>query len=62
MFDKCSVAEIHGSSKRDNSLLKIRFVSSFYGILQLRDYLARMNNLPKQHGAGHNAPASVTSA
>jgi len=30
----------------------MRFKSRFYWILERKEYLAKMNNLPKHHGAG----------
>jgi len=47
-----SVEEIHRSLKRDNCLPKIGFISRFYWTLELKEYLEKMKNLPKHHGAG----------
>jgi len=46
----------------------MRFISGFNGILERNEYLAKINNLPKHHGAGlteargPHASASVASA
>jgi len=37
--------------KRDNFLLTMRFVI-FPTILERKEYLAKMNNMPNHHGAG----------
>jgi len=37
--------------KRDN-LLTMRFMNRLSWIFELKEYLAKMNNLPKYHGAG----------
>jgi len=37
----------------------MRFMSSFYWILQLREYLEKMNNFPKHNGVGPKAAASA---
>ena len=38
------------------------FIWRFYWIIKRNLHLAKMNNLPKHHGAGHHAAASVASA
>ena len=40
----------------------MRFINRFYWILERKEYLEEMNNLPKHHGAGPNVAASVASA
>jgi len=47
---------------RERSLLTMKFIWRFYWILKRKVYLAKMNNLPKHHGAGPNAATSVASA
>ena len=37
---------------RERSLLPMKFICRFYWILKRKVYLAKMNNLPKDHGAG----------
>jgi len=37
----------------------MKFISGLYWILERKWYLKKMNNLPKHHGAGPNAAASV---
>jgi len=37
---------------RERSLLTMKFIWRFYWIIKRKVYLAKMNNLPKHHGAG----------
>jgi len=40
----------------------MKFIWRFYWIIKRKVYLAKMSNLPKHHGAGPNAAASVALA
>jgi len=40
----------------------MKFIWRFYSVLTRKVYLAKINNLPKHHGAGPIAAASVASA
>jgi len=42
--------------------LTIRFISCFYWNLERKEYLEKMDNLSKHHGAGRNAAESVALA
>jgi len=50
MEHECSVEEINRSFKRDYCLLTMRLIRRFYRIREFKEYLDKMNDLPKHHG------------
>jgi len=52
MLGTLELEENHRSFKRDNYLLTMIFISHST-ILMRKEYLAKINNLPNPHGAGH---------